>query len=248
MFYSAFLEGIHAPWRCLGILKSGGGESSRLQCGQRTDATRSANSRATMARRTAGGLGDGGGPGTRRGIFPRLRRAVPGEAEALQPGESHAGHRRMAMQARPGPALEVAQAKLMFEPLVSLPAHPARLGGSRQRLRRGVRREVLRSPFERHPAARPRRLADGGCGPGPAASCARARKERLQPNIQILHGATHARLLKTQAFQPISEATQIRPQCAQVAIAACRPRKRRARTSAPLVPAWWWPRCKPPAR
>ena len=63
-----------------------------------------------MARRTAGRLGDGGGPGTRRDIFPRPRRALPGKAEVLQVGESHAGHQRVPMQARPGPALEVAQA------------------------------------------------------------------------------------------------------------------------------------------
>jgi hypothetical protein len=80
-----------------------------------------------MARRTAGRLGDGGGPGTRHGIFPRPRRALPGEAEVLQPGESHAGHQRVPVQAGPGPALEVTQAQLLFELLVRLLADPARL-------------------------------------------------------------------------------------------------------------------------
>ena len=35
-----------------------------------------------MARRTAGRLGDGGGPGTRRGIFPRRRAAAAALGEA----------------------------------------------------------------------------------------------------------------------------------------------------------------------
>src|SRR3954470_15832818 len=95
-----------------------------------------------MARRTAGRLGDGGGPGTRGGIFPRPRRALPGKATVLQVSESHAGHQRVPMQTRPGSALEVAEAELLLELLVPLLAHPARLDGSRQRPQRGPRRQV----------------------------------------------------------------------------------------------------------
>src|SRR5215213_5891580 len=121
---------------------SGGGLNLRRQCGHRIGATRSANRRAMMARRTVGRLGDGGGPGTRRGIFPRPRWALPGEAEVLQPSESHAGHQRVAVQAGPGPALEVAQAQFLFELLVALLAHPARRDGGGKRPQRGPRWQV----------------------------------------------------------------------------------------------------------
>src|SRR3712207_8837542 len=69
-----------------------------------------------MARRTAGRLGDGGGPGTRRGIFPRPRpAAVLGEAEVLEVGEGDAGHERVPVQAGPGAPLEAAEAQLPLE-------------------------------------------------------------------------------------------------------------------------------------
>lgn len=116
--------------------------SLRRQCGQRIGVTRSANSRAMMARRTAGRLGDGGGPGIRRGIFPRPRRALPGEAKVLQVGESHAGHQRVPVQAGPGSPLEVPEAQFLFELLMSLLAHPARLDGGGERAQRGPRRQV----------------------------------------------------------------------------------------------------------
>ena len=70
-----------------------------------------------MARRTAGRLGDGGGPGTRRGIFPRPRpaaAAVLGEAEVLEVREGGAGHERMAVQPRPRAPLEVAEAEFLL--------------------------------------------------------------------------------------------------------------------------------------
>jgi hypothetical protein len=55
-----------------------------------------------MARRTAGRLGDGGGPGTRRGIFPRPRpAAVLGEAEVLQRGQGDHHHQRVVVQPMP---------------------------------------------------------------------------------------------------------------------------------------------------
>ena len=104
----------------------------RLQCGQRIGATRSANRRTMMARRTAGRLGDGGGPGTRRGIFPRPRPALPGEAEVLQVSEGHAGHQRVPVQAGPGPALEVAEPELLLELLVGLLAGPAEIAAARR--------------------------------------------------------------------------------------------------------------------
>ena len=71
-----------------------------------------------MARRTAGRLGDGGGPGTWRGIFPRPRRALPGEAQVLQVREGHAGHQGVPVQAGPGPALEVAETEFLLQLLV----------------------------------------------------------------------------------------------------------------------------------
>ena len=85
-----------------------------------------------MARRTAGRLGDGGGPGTRRGIFPRPRPALPGEAEVLQVSEGDAGHQRVPVQAGPGAALEVPEAQFLLELLVRLFADPARLDGAGQ--------------------------------------------------------------------------------------------------------------------
>lgn len=47
-----------------------------------------------IARRTAGRLGDGGGPGTWGRIFPRPRPTVLGEAQVLQKGVGDAAHQR----------------------------------------------------------------------------------------------------------------------------------------------------------
>ena len=55
----------------------------------------------------AGKLGEGGGPGTRVGIFSPAHPAVLGEAEMLKVGASDAGHQRMSVQAGPGAPLEV---------------------------------------------------------------------------------------------------------------------------------------------
>src|SRR3712207_368460 len=96
-----------------------------------------------MARRTAGRLGDGGGRGTRPGIFPRPRpAAVLGEAEALQPGEGDAGHQRVPVQPGPGAAFEVPEAQLLLELLVRLLAGPARLDRAGQGPQRGPGRQV----------------------------------------------------------------------------------------------------------
>lgn len=85
-----------------------------------------------MARRTAGRLGEGGGPGTRDGIFPPPRPTVLGEAKMLQVGEGDAGHQRVPVQPRPGTALEVTKAELLLQLLVRLFADPARLDGGGQ--------------------------------------------------------------------------------------------------------------------
>ena len=82
-----------------------------------------------MARRTAGRLGDGGGPGIQARIFPRPRRALPSKATVLQVGEGHAGHQRVPVQARPGPTLEVAETEFLLNTTVEFqPAAPICLG------------------------------------------------------------------------------------------------------------------------
>ena len=95
-----------------------------------------------MARRTAGRLGDGGGPGIQARIFPRPRRALPSKATVLQVGEGHAGHQRVPVQAGPGPTLEVAETEFLLKLLMPLLANPARLDGGGKRPQRGPRRQV----------------------------------------------------------------------------------------------------------
>ena len=74
-----------------------------------------------MARRISGSDGCGGGPlGTT--FFPPPRRR---QAPVLQIGKGDAGHQRVAMQAGPGPAFEVAEAELLLELLVHLPQRTA---------------------------------------------------------------------------------------------------------------------------
>src|SRR3954453_19704277 len=89
------------------------------------DATTGRNSRRMMARRTAGRLGDGGGPGTRRGIFPRPRRMMLGEAAVLEVGEGDEGHQGGRVQPRPGAPLEMVETQLLLELLMRLLADPA---------------------------------------------------------------------------------------------------------------------------
>lgn len=91
---------------------------------------------------TAGRLGDGGGPGTRGGIFPRLRPAMRGEAEMLQSGEGDAGHQGVPVQPSPGSALEVAEVQLPLELLVRLLAHPTRLDGGDEGAERYPGRQI----------------------------------------------------------------------------------------------------------
>ena len=77
--------------------------------------------------RTAGRLGDGGGPGRRVGIFPPPRPTVLGEAQVLQVGAGDARHQRVSMQPGPGASLEMVEAEFLLELLVGLLADPARL-------------------------------------------------------------------------------------------------------------------------
>src|SRR5690349_15201895 len=125
-----------------------------------------------MARRTAGRLGEGGGPGTRGWIFPRPRPAVRGEAQVLQIGERNAGHQRMPVQPGPRASLEMAQAELLFELLVRLLARPARLDrggeGAQGRLGRQVAEVVLAlaaaAPLAYQPSLVARQVAVVGKG------------------------------------------------------------------------------------
>src|SRR3954467_5501311 len=100
-----------------------------------------------MARRTAGRLGDGGGPGIQARIFPRPPPALPSKATVLPVGEGHAGHERLPVQARPGPTLEVAETEFLLELLMPLLANPARLDGGGERPQRGSRRQVCEVVF-----------------------------------------------------------------------------------------------------
>src|SRR5688572_206685 len=103
------------------------------QYGQRGGA-RARSSWRTIACRTVGRLGWGGGPAR---LFPPPRRG--GQAAALEEGEGEHRHERVAVQPRPGPALEVIEAELLLELLVGLLAGPARLdrGGERLQGRAG---------------------------------------------------------------------------------------------------------------
>ena len=97
---------------------------------------------AMSAARTAGRLGDGGGPGTRRRIFPRPRPTVPGEAEVLQKGHGDHDHEGVVVEPMPAPALEVVEAEFLLHLLVRLLADPARLDEPGEALDRGVGGQV----------------------------------------------------------------------------------------------------------
>ena len=73
-----------------------------------------------MACRTAGRLGDGGGPGRRVVIFSPPRPTMLGEAQVLQVGAGDARHQRVSMQPSPGPSLEMVEAEFFLELLVGL--------------------------------------------------------------------------------------------------------------------------------
>lgn len=84
-----------------------------------------------MARRTAGRLGEGGGPSIGGRIFPPPRPAVRSEAEMLQIGTGDAAHQRVSVQAGPRPPLKVSETEFLLELLVRLLAHPAPFDGGR---------------------------------------------------------------------------------------------------------------------
>src|SRR4051812_41741291 len=100
-----------------------------------------------MARRTAGRLGEGGGPRKGGLIFPPPRPTVFGEAQVLQVGEGDAGHQSVPMQPGPGPPLEMAEPEFLLELLVRLLADPARLDGRGERLQRCAGRQVAQMVF-----------------------------------------------------------------------------------------------------
>src|SRR3954468_1789281 len=91
-----------------------------------------------MARRISGSDGCGGGP-LGATFFPPTRRL---QAPVLQPGKGDAGHQCVPMQAGPGAALEITEAKFLLELLTHRLARPARLDGGDQAPQRGPPRQV----------------------------------------------------------------------------------------------------------
>ena len=100
-----------------------------------------------MACRTAGRLGDGGGPGRPATFFPPSRLLGLGEAQMLEVGAGDARRQRVPVQPGPGAALEVVEAEFLLHLLVGLLAYPARLDragqGAPRRAGRQVREVVL---------------------------------------------------------------------------------------------------------
>lgn len=89
-----------------------------------------------MACLTAGMVGCGGGPATL--FFPS--RSL--EAAGLQKGIGDHRHQCVSVQSRPGPPLEMVEAKLLLELLMRLFANPSGLDGGGERLEAGVGRPV----------------------------------------------------------------------------------------------------------
>src|ERR1700691_2122230 len=90
---------------------------------------------ASTARRIAGNVGLGG---PWRILFSPARL---GEAAALQVGVGDHRHERVAVQAMPGSAFEVVEAKFFLELLVGLLADPSGLDRGGERLEGGVGRQ-----------------------------------------------------------------------------------------------------------
>ena len=103
---------------------------------------RCAQSWSITARRTAGRLGLGGGPGRRDDLFPPIRPAMLGQAQVLQEGIGNARHQRVSVQSCPGAPLEVAEAEFSLELLMGLLADPACFDGAHQPTQRCARRQV----------------------------------------------------------------------------------------------------------
>ena len=91
---------------------------------------------ARMARRTAGRVGWGGGPGI---VFFPLCCC---ETAVLQEGVGNHRHECMAVKSLPTSTLEVVEADLLFELLMRLLADPARLDGRCQCAQIGLRWKV----------------------------------------------------------------------------------------------------------
>ncbi len=89
-----------------------------------------------MACLTAGMVGCGGGPGIL--FFP----SRGGEAAGLQEGIGDHGHQGVPVQAGPGSALKMVEAKLLLELLMCLFADPSGFYSSGKRLNRRVARQV----------------------------------------------------------------------------------------------------------
>src|SRR3954469_10977203 len=96
-----------------------------------------------MARRISGSDGCGGGPLWPTFFSPTRRLQAP----VLQIGKADAGPQGVAMQAGPGPALEVAEPQFLLELLVHLLARPARLDGGDQPAQRSPLRQVAEVVF-----------------------------------------------------------------------------------------------------
>src|SRR3954452_25233435 len=93
-----------------------------------------------MARRMAGSVGWGGGPGSPSVIFSPLQ--LVGEAEMLEERESDHDQDGVMVQTVPTAPLEVIESEFLLHLLVSLLADPARLDLPCQRTQRGIRRLV----------------------------------------------------------------------------------------------------------
>ena len=79
---------------------------------------RCAHSLPITARRTAGRLGPGGGPGRRDDLFPPIRPAMLGQAQVLQEGIGDARHQGVPVQPCPRAPLEVAETEFLLELLM----------------------------------------------------------------------------------------------------------------------------------
>ena len=98
-------------------------------------------SRLTMAARTAGRLGRGGGPSR---LFPPPRLC---EAARLQEGAGDHCHQRVPVEACPRSTLEVIKSELFLQLLVGLLTYPAGLDGGGERPEIGVGGQVREIVF-----------------------------------------------------------------------------------------------------
>lgn len=76
--------------------------------------TKLVNSRAIVARHSAGSLANDGGPETGRGTSLWPRRLLPSESKVLQIGKSDAGHQCVSVYAGLGFLLQVHKTEFLF--------------------------------------------------------------------------------------------------------------------------------------